>query len=201
MEQRSNVGGLWNYLSLPKNPAARTPVPQPDPKYTEDAVISPVYDLLETNIPRGLMGFSDLPWDNKCQLFPEHETVLRYLEKYAKDVKHLIRFDTTVTNVSLTGDERWEVHSRSRRAGEEVEVFDAVLVASGHFDVPYVPDVRGMKAWNAAYPGSIVHSKYYRRPADFSEKKVVVIGSSASGASTLLRPFSCFFPLTVLVHR
>ena len=31
------------------------------------------------------------------------------------------------------------------------------------------------------YPGIIIHSKAYRRPADFKDKKVIVIGNSASG--------------------
>jgi len=46
---------------------------------------------------------------------------------------------------------------------EEVSVslFDAVIVANGHYNDPYVPKILGIREWNAAYPGSISHSKFY----------------------------------------
>jgi cation diffusion facilitator CzcD-associated flavoprotein CzcO len=188
-EQRDNVGGLWNYLPRADASIRNTAIPQTTPNYddNEEHVISPIYDLLETNIPRGLMGFSDLPWDEDCQLFPGHQTVLDYLEQYANGLHNMIRFATRVVNVSPTEDQRWLVETnpakgddRSKRASQ---VFDAVLVASGHFDVPYVPSVPGIEAWNQAHPGRISHSKFYRRPEDFRGKKVVVVGNSASGVS------------------
>lgn len=147
--------------------------------------MTPLYDHLETNIPRGLMEFSDLDWDDDCQLFPEHRKVLEYIERYAEDVRHLIRFRTQVLDVSLTTDGRWTVETQSFDPDGEVraeqQVFDAVVVASGHFDVPYIPDVMGIQSWNKAYPGAILHSKFYRNPDQYAGKKVVVVGNSASG--------------------
>lgn len=147
--------------------------------------MSPVYDELETNIPKGLMGFSDLDWPKDCQLFPRHESVLQYLEEYAQDILHLISFQTQVLDVRLEPDNSWRVRTRDFAENEKVteheQVFDAVVIASGHFNVPYIPSVAGMKAWNEAYPGSILHSKFYRRPADYTGKKVIVVGNSASG--------------------
>jgi cation diffusion facilitator CzcD-associated flavoprotein CzcO len=188
-EQRDNVGGLWNYLPRADSSIQTTTIPQTNPNYddNEERIISPVYDLLETNIPRGLMGFSDLHWDEDCQLFPSHQTVLKYLERYSNGLDHMIRFGTKVVNVSLTEDQRWLVETepageddRSKRTSH---AFDAVLVASGHFDVPYVPSVPGIEAWNEAHPGRIWHSKFHRNPEDFRGKKVVVVGNSASGVS------------------
>jgi len=144
-----------------------------------------MYDRLETNIPRGLMGFSDLEWPKDCQLFPRHETVLEYIERYAEDVRHLIRFETQVLNVRLTADEQWEVKTqevtRDGCGAVEDEVFDAVVVASGHFNIPYIPQVPGIANWSAAYPGTISHSKFYRKPEQYAGQNVIVVGNSASG--------------------
>ncbi|KAK4956059.1 monooxygenase [Elasticomyces elasticus] len=213
-EQRATVGGTWNYV--PISPSELTSkelaVPQTDPhaghdvplrrssgagsgllgeqEQSGDAVfLSPLYERLETNIPRNLMGFSDLNWPDECQLFPTHEEAMAYIERYAKDVRHLIRFRTQVLDVRLVegqgGKDQWVVRTKSVAAddygNDEEQVYDAVVVASGHFNVPYVPNINGIKAWNEKYPGVILHSKFYRRPEEYKGKKVVVVGNSASG--------------------
>lgn len=147
--------------------------------------LTPVYERLETNIPRGLMGFSDLNWPEETQLFPRHEDVLEYISRYSEHVLHLIDFDTRVLDVQQKADGKWTVKTRKVEHNQETapksEDFDAVLVANGHYDVPYIPDVPGIEAWNKAYPGIISHSKFYRRPEQYAGKKVVVVGNSASG--------------------
>lgn len=131
------------------------------------------------------MGYSDLDWPSGCQLFPEHEAVLQYLKQYSEDIRHLIAFQTQVTDVFLNSQDQWQVKTQRLSpdgANEmKVHVFDAVLVANGHFNVPFVPSVPGIEAWVKQHPGSIIHSKFYRRPEDYIGKKVIVVGNSASG--------------------
>ena len=152
--------------------------------------LSPIYEHLETNIPKPLMSFSDLSFPYSSQLFPRHETVEKYLKKYATDVLHMIRFGTQVTSVqmkcneleALSRNNLWSVECSDLKTGRKIrEEYDAVIVASGHYNVPFIPDIRGVQTWNATFPGSISHSKYYRTPESFSGKKVVVVGNSASG--------------------
>lgn len=220
-EQRAIVGGLWNYICCPKSAPERLSVPQTNPhagydepiwdtKCSEDVRVShdvdapvfmsPLYDRLETNIPRGLMGFSDLDWPESCQLFPEHEAVLNYLERYAEDVRDLIEFRKQVLDVQLDNEGRWLVKTQQLSEDTAIEsreqVFDAVVVASGHFNVPYIPPVPGIEAWNKAYPGSICHSMFYRRPESYANKKIIVVGNSASGVdiATQISAF-CKVPL------
>jgi cation diffusion facilitator CzcD-associated flavoprotein CzcO len=149
---------------------------------------TPLYDNLETNIPKFLMAYSDKPFPTNAPLFPKHEMVLKYLEEYAEDVRHLIRFQTQVRDVRLRkddehgGSDRWEVtvlDLRSRHA--TTAVYDAVVVASGHYTVPHVPAIKGVGDWNEAYRGAIIHSKAYRKPDVFKDKKVLIVGNSASG--------------------
>lgn len=198
-EQRFTVGGIWNHVPLPSGAPKDIPIPQTDPhagreqpirilgrrEREEATFLTPLYDRLETNIPRGLMGFSDLEWPKDCQLFPKHEAVLDYIEQYAEDVRHLIRFSTQVLDVRQDPDQRWRVKTQEV-SGEgqgktDKHHFDAVIVASGHFNVPYTPDVPGIEDWNQTYPGTISHSKFYRKPESYAGKKVVVVGNSASG--------------------
>lgn len=131
------------------------------------------------------MGFSDLDWPQDCPLFPIHGQVLQYIERYAEDVRHLILFRTQVIDVRLDNEEKWRVRKQevvpSGDGAVSEETFDAVAVASGHFDVPYVPPVRGMVEFNQAHPEVISHSKYYRKPEHYRGKKVIVVGTSASG--------------------
>lgn len=202
-EQRSRSGGIWNYtghlrredlFTVPQtNPLGknqdptwreRPPDEGTDGAQKEPSFLSPIYDRLETNIPRGLMGFQDLDWPQDSQLFPRHETVLKYIQDYGREVQDLIRYETQVTNVEPTDgqDLRWKVHTRTIRTNtQQEEQYDAVIVANGHFIVPYLPDIPGIKAWDAKYPGAISHAKYYRNPEEFADKKVLVVGNSASG--------------------
>lgn len=220
-EQRSTVGGLWNYTPCDVEDVAAARdmrIPQTKPYLEEEEeeeteeergrkgrgkgrggdVLTPVYSRLETNIPRDLMGFSDLAWKNDLQLFPKHEDVLQYLKEYAEDVLQipgLVECGVKVVSVELVQTEKensrgkWEVTTtksfqQDDQEGEEeskTEIFDAVICASGHYDVPYIPSVPGIEAWNAQYPNRITHSKFYRLPENYTGKKVIVVGNSASG--------------------
>ncbi|KAK4553282.1 monooxygenase [Recurvomyces mirabilis] len=205
-EQRATVGGIWNYVPHLSPTAYDSAIPQTNPfaeadrpiwkhsnaskildedKQETAAFLTPLYDRLETNIPKSLMGFSDLDWPENSQLFPKHETVMEYIEQYAEDVRDLISFQTQVMDVRLTEDERWTVRtqrvSRDEPGEEREETYDAVIVANGHFNIPYIPEVEGLEEWSKAYPGCITHSKFYRKPEQFAGQKIIIVGNSASG--------------------
>lgn len=203
-EHRRSSGGLWNHTPDQTSEDIFT-IPQTDPKgQNQDPLwknaaaddtaadgkiasfLSPIYEELETNIPRGLMGFKGLDWPQNTPLFPKHRTVLEYIQDYGRDVQGLIQYETQVINAEPTSNEpnsTWNVTVRNLRTKKVTkEIYDAIIVASGRFTVPNVPDVPGIREWNKQYPGSITHSKYYRRPVDFANKKVVVVGNAASGA-------------------
>ena len=143
-----------------------------------------MYEHLEANIPHIIMKHSDKPLEDN-QLFPSRETILNYLEEYAQDIQDLVHFQTQITDVRLLNDEgqaSWLVQSKDlRNSNLSSKTYDAVIVANGHYTVPHIPSITGMKAWNEAYPGIINHSKHYRRPSPYTNKKVLVVGNSASG--------------------
>lgn len=180
-EQKSTVGGVWNYDRTNKAPSAPIPLPQLSPDLdvnagrAPDDSVSPLYDNLETNIPSELMGYSDLDWPKNAHLFPKHETVTDYLNQYADRVRHLIRFNTTVLTVELkasntNSNPSWIV-TTSNASGEKVsEEYGAVVVANGHYNVPFLPDYPGLQDWASRYPGTVSHSMFYRSPKDYLNK-------------------------------
>lgn len=203
-EQRDRVGGIWN-LS-PTDRSRRIPIPQTNSRYgsidangdtsfekeNDDNLEfeSPLYDYLETNIPKQLMRYSDTPFPEHYPLFPSHQEVLEYLERYADEVRSLIKFNTQVKDVRLVNTDvdeqaaqgKWRViYKQANSKDPQTAYYDAVIVANGHYTVPYVPNIDGIAEWNSAYPGTIIHSKAYRKPEKFKNRNVLVIGNSASG--------------------
>ncbi|CAL3970092.1 unnamed protein product [Diplocarpon coronariae] len=192
-EQQAEVGGVWRYTpSL----AERVPVPQTTPwvplerpswpKEAPAPIFSnAMYEKLNTNIPKRLMQYSDQDFPSESTLFPSRQDVQSYLVKYSQDIRHLISFSTQVEDVSHTqkdGQEIWTIIAKSTITGEQkTKKYNAVVVANGHYSVPWIPSVPGMRDFNAAYPSVISHSKIYRSPSNFKGKKVVIIGNNASG--------------------
>ncbi|PKY03881.1 putative flavin dependent monooxygenase [Aspergillus campestris IBT 28561] len=199
-ERRDQPAGVWNYCPATFKQLMKTPVPQTTPNVgleepiwhpkehskdqMEPTFVSPIYSTLDTNIPKELMAYGEKAFPADSQELPKYTTVKQYLDEYAAGVKHLVQFETQVLDVRLKeqGSQTWALTTRNLRTrADRTETYDAVIVASGHFDVPYLPDIVGIKDWDAAYPGNISHSKLYDSPDPFRGKKVIVVGSSASG--------------------
>ena len=197
-EQQDEIGGVWNYSDRTPGPY---PVPQQDPFLAPDEPLprddgsagapifpSPMYEKLHANIQGTLMRFSDNPFPAGGWVFPKRETIQDYLLQYAQDVRDLVRFSFQVTKVSPSlphqqiGKEKWVLEARSTVTGEIVsDTFDAVVVANGHYATPFIPDIRSAKDFQQAHPSVIIHSKQYRTPEAFRDKKVILVGNGPSG--------------------
>lgn len=60
----------------------------------------------------------------------------------------------------------------------ESEVFDAVVVCNGHYQVPHCPDLPGLREH---YRGRVMHSRDYDHPEALRGLKVLCVGYRASG--------------------
>lgn len=119
-ERRSEVAGIWNL-----NEAETNKFP------------TPMYNGLETNVPRTMMTFKDFPYPQDAPLFPTHDYIKRYLEDYAEDICEYIRFDTEVKMISRVTEDyvkKWRVDTENESGEEERHFFTAVVVATGTFD-------------------------------------------------------------------
>lgn len=152
IEQNNNVGGQWLY-----NPNVEAE--DPLGKCTTLKVHSSVYDSLRLHSPRETMGFSDFPFVVKngrdMRSFPGHKELLLYLQDFCEsfELREMIRFNTRVENVKMLDyddqigkDLRWVVRSMDNKNDKVVEeVFDAVVVASGHYSHPRLPtNIKGV---------------------------------------------------------
>lgn len=187
-EQRSTLGGLWNHTAETE----QHQIPSEDPSLVTTPFVnnpksftwpSAVYDTLDANIPVDMLAFSDKPMDPEFPLFPTHTQLLSYFEDYGQIIKHLVQFSTEVVEVKQLDDLDWLVKTRPVLGSQvDEQIFDAVVIAAGFFNVPYIPNKPGLVEWNEKYPQSVTHSKSYRNSDQFkNEENILIIGNSASG--------------------
>ncbi|KAK3693298.1 hypothetical protein B0T22DRAFT_525709 [Podospora appendiculata] len=106
----------------------------------------------------------------------------------------LLSLSTTVERAEKK-DGEWVLTLRKEHPGKDYwwqEKFDALVVATGHYNVPWLPEIPGLVEYDAAFPGRIVHSKHFRSGEKFRGKRVIVVGGSISSHEVLheLLPFA-----------
>jgi trimethylamine monooxygenase len=68
----------------------------------------------------------------------------------------------------LFDGEKFEVSYRDKKNNKtSKDIFDYVIVSTGHFSVPFIPEYPGMKS----FPGRIMHSHDFRDAEEFRGKK------------------------------
>ncbi|KAK9278143.1 hypothetical protein L1049_027702 [Liquidambar formosana] len=183
IEQHHDIGGQWLYDPNveDEDPLGRNPVLK---------VHSSMYVSMRVMSPREIMGFTDFPFlmkqDRDMRRFPGHREIFLYLCDFCEwfGLRDMIRFNTRVEYVGMLDyaefgkDLKWVVRSKEKKSEKMVEeVFDAVVVASGHYSQPKLPTIKGMDAWKRKQ----MHSHIYRVPEPFRNEVVVVVGNSYSG--------------------
>lgn len=211
-ERRDRVGGIWHYDPVPdvfpvstqdvlKPTDIPSKLPHLAPPAPEDVTArTAIYDTLDSNVGAKAMSFSHTPFPSvnsaNSTKYLGHSNptrpfrvVAKYLDDIFRDYLHLASFRTTVVKVEKRS-EKWNLILRQSghlENGEPKdywweEQFDAVIVASGHYSVPFVPDIAGLKDAVGKYPKHFEHSKEFRNPDTYVEKKVVVVGGNVSSA-------------------
>ena len=70
-----------------------------------------------------------------------------------------------------------------RNEMEEAEKFDYVVVASGHYSVPHVPEFPGIDR----FPGRVMHAHDFRDASEFVGKRLLLVGASYSAEDIALQ--------------
>lgn len=150
---------------------------------------SGAHEHLHSNLPPGVMCFSQEPIQeivserSLAQYGPEspfrhRELIREWIEGVFTRGKsrELIQFNTTV-EVAEYDQKRaeWSLTLRREQTSKETdywwqERFDALVVASGHFYLPYVPDIPGLLEFDEQFPGRVQHSKHYRNVEHYRDK-------------------------------
>ncbi|KAG8985816.1 hypothetical protein FRB90_004435 [Tulasnella sp. 427] len=167
-EARDEVGGVWY----------RGSEVQPDPQRTR-LPASPIYDSLTTNLPVNVMAYHDYQFPPGTALFPPAAVVQQYLVDFAENfgLRPSVRFQTRVEEARWT-ESAWNIRVSGK---DEVERFDHLVVANGHYNKPYEAEIPGLQEWSGVTEREVLHSTWYREPSAYVGKRVLVIGGGPSG--------------------
>lgn len=171
-EKQANWGGLWNYTW-------RTGLDQ----YGEP-VHGSMYRYLWSNGPKEGLEFADYSFEEhfgkQIASYPPRAVLFDYIEGRVNKagVRDWIRFETVVRLVT------WDPRTKKFTVTAQdlpndrcyTEEFDHVIVASGHFSTPNVPEFPGFAGFN----GRILHAHDFRDAREFIGKDILLVGTSYS---------------------
>ncbi len=171
-EKQSNWGGLWNY-------SWRTGVDE----YGEP-VHGSMYRYLWSNGPKEGLEFADYSFEEhfgkQIASYPPRAVLFDYIEGRVNkaNVRPWIRFNTPVRSVTYDdASGKFTVTAHDLKNDHTyAETFDHVVVASGHFSTPNVPEFAGFGTFN----GRILHAHDFRDAREFADKDILLVGTSYS---------------------
>ncbi|KAI1625639.1 FAD dependent oxidoreductase [Exophiala viscosa] len=197
-ERAPIAGGVWVFdPRVPHEPAYPSMKPsvaestfhdqaKDDDPYLLHSPPGPAYESLTNNVATEFLQLSLNTWKAGTQAFVRHHVLAEYIQETAvkTGVHEQTLYNTEVRQVSKDGNV-WRIQTSTwdpikRESALNPWLFDAVVVASGHYHAPRVPDIPGLAEWKRAYPSRIQHSKRYRNPEGFDNQTVLIIGGSAS---------------------
>ncbi|KAB0803599.1 hypothetical protein PPYR_00569 [Photinus pyralis] len=168
-EQTGELGGTWVYSDQTDMdefgfPSHRT-----------------MYKGLITNVPKEMMEFLNFRHSSDInESYITQPLVLKYLRDFADkfDLEKHIQYYKRVTKVAPVGTQ-WSLTVLDLKTKVETSLrYDAVFVCNGHFFHPHIPNIEGQDI----FKGSQLHSRDYRTPEKFKNKRVLIIGGSYSGS-------------------
>ncbi|MDQ2690272.1 MAG: NAD(P)/FAD-dependent oxidoreductase [Chloroflexota bacterium] len=131
------------------------------------------YDSLRLYSPAKYDALPGMRFPLPGHAFPTGSQMADYLEAYAAHFRLPVRTGVAVEKLQRTEDGEYTVV-----AGDRSFQADRVIVASGFFQKPYVPDLAA-----SLHPDiRQLHSSDYRRPSQLADGPVLVVGFSHSGA-------------------
>ncbi|KUM25015.1 potassium transporter [Mesorhizobium loti] len=171
-EKQKNWGGLWNYTW-------RTGLDE-----FGEPVHGSMYRYLWSNGPKEGLEFADYSFEEhfgkQIASYPPRAVLFDYIEGRVKKagVRPWIRFSSVVRYVTWSPETRKftvlvQDLPNDRSYSEE---FDHVIVASGHFSTPNVPEFPGFDTFN----GRILHAHDFRDAREFIGQDILIVGTSYS---------------------
>jgi cation diffusion facilitator CzcD-associated flavoprotein CzcO len=149
-------------------------------QWSGDGRHSGIWPSMHTNTCREMTQFSDLPHAPGTPLYPSNQAMLHYLDRYADrfDLRSHIRLRTRVIAVGQGAGGDWRIRTMSDDGVEHDEVFSYVVVASGRFNKPKLPEVSGLASFTGA--SGVIHTFHYKEPRRYVGQRVLVAGCSVS---------------------
>nr|KAG5706619.1 hypothetical protein BaRGS_005689 [Batillaria attramentaria] len=146
------------------------------------------------NTSKEMMCYSDYPIPKEYPNFMHNTHVWQYFKDYAEHfgLKKYIHYNVEVVMVTRTPDfaetGKWNLELVDHKSGKEwSEVFDAVLVCTGHHAEKNEPSFPGL----SDFKGEVLHSHDYREPSRYVGKRILIIGIGNSGGDMAVELSRC----------
>lgn len=171
-EKQEDWGGLWNYSWETGVDAFGEPVH------------GSMYRYLWSNGPKEDIEFPDYTFEEHfgrlISSYAPRAVILDYIRGCMErsGVRNQIRFRHAVRAVNFCDDTQQFTVSAHDLINDRTisEIFDYVVVATGHFSFPNIPYFPGFDS----FPGRILHAHDFRDALEFKDKNVLLIGASTS---------------------
>jgi putative flavoprotein involved in K+ transport len=121
--------------------------------------------------PRRYSGLPGLPFPGDPEGYPTRDEVIGYLEQYARTFDLPIELSSRVRRLTCEGG-RFLIE-----ADGGTITADQVVVATGPFQMPFVPEFASRLAPDVFQ----AHSTEYRKPSDVPDGTVLVVGGGNTG--------------------
>ncbi len=143
------------------------------------------WENMRVNISRFTGVFSDFSWEQafpnrkKIPAYPTTLDMHAYLLAYIKhfQLESCIYTGRTVIHIDKN-NQGWTITWREKGKLKQ-QNYAAVILATGRYQVPYIPDFKGLEHFS----GQWLHSADYRSADTFGDKSILIVGGSLSGVS------------------
>lgn len=152
LEARNTIGGTWDLFRYPG---------------------------IRSDSDMHTLGYRFKPWTG-AKSIADGQSILSYVKETANEhgITPNIRFGHTLTAANWSdADARWEL-TVTTGSGEQKVCCNMLLMCSGyyHYDDAYTPDFAGRDE----FAGPVIHPQHWPAELDYSNKKVIIIGSGAT---------------------
>lgn len=172
---------------------------------------SGIYRHLFSNVPGRYLRNSFIPYnqnqtvDKRLHPLIKNDEITNSLSSFTSEygLTNYIRLNSEIADIQKTNDgSKWKLTVKqycfdNKTAKWYTEDFDAVVISTGHYSIPYLPKIKGLCTWSAERKSSILHSKSFRDPALFKNKNVLLVGTGLSGVDILQYVFPVAESVTV----
>ncbi|MEM6488213.1 MAG: NAD(P)/FAD-dependent oxidoreductase [Pseudomonadota bacterium] len=176
-DKQADWGGLWHYTWRTGTDA-----------YGEPAHGS-MYRALWSNGPKECLEFADYSFEahfgRAIPSFPPRPVLYDYIVgRSAKaGVRDWIQFETVVREVVPQGEGFAVTVEYLPTRTQRTETFDRVIVATGHFSTPNIPDFDGIES----FPGRVMHAHDFRDARAHAGQNILIVGASYSAEDIALQ--------------
>ncbi len=159
VESRASIGGTWDLFRYPG---------------------------IRSDSDMFTLGYSFKPW-KAAKALADGSSIRDYVKEAATehDLDRRIRFNSKVVSADWSSETaRWTVQIENTDTGERSPVSCGFLFGcTGYYryDEGYTPEFEGVES----FKGQIVHPQHWPEDLDYTDKRVVIIGSGATAVTLL----------------